>query len=347
MSQDADDDATGSASDQDFAPLPIDLLPWHESACDKLTAAVGSRRLSHGLLLQGPAGVGKERFASALAAALFCTGRGERLVACGECAECLLSKAATHPDLHWLRIPDDRKSIGVDQVREVCEQLSMTSMRRGYRVAVIAPAEKMTHSAQNALLKTLEEPSPRTVLVLVTARPSALLPTLRSRCQRIEVARPENALALRWLTATLGSVPPPRLLAVAGGSPLKALALAPHFAGLEEQMAGLLEAFLDHRIEVTRAAADMQGAGLSTRLDWLEAWLVAAVRVATGVVNENPLTFRSGSHLQRAAAELNITGAFQVLDRLREARSLLEGPVSAPLVVESLLLELRAAASAR
>ena len=117
MSQDADDDTTGSASDQDFAPLPIDLLPWHESACDKLTAAVASRRLAHGLLLQGPAGVGKERFASALAAALFCTGRGERLVACGECAECLLSRAGTHPDLHWLRIPDDRKSIGVDQVR--------------------------------------------------------------------------------------------------------------------------------------------------------------------------------------------------------------------------------------
>ena len=348
MSQDADDDeGSDGAGGDDFAPLPIDLLPWHASACDKLTAAFASHRLSHGLLLQGPAGVGKERFASALAAALFCTGRGERLEACGECAECQLSRAGTHPDIHWLRIPEDKKSIGVDQVREVCEQLAMTSMRRGYRIAVIAPAEKMTASAQNALLKTLEEPSPRTVLVLVTARPSALLATLRSRCQRIEVARPENAMALRWLTATLGSAPPPRLLAVAGGSPLKALALAPHFAGLEEQMAGLLEAFLDRRIEVTRAAADMQGAGLPTRLDWLEAWLVAAVQAATGVANENPLTFRTGSLLQRAAAELNITAAFQVLDRLREARRLLEGSASAPLVVETLLLELRAAASAR
>jgi DNA polymerase III subunit delta' len=347
MSLDTDDDTAGSTGDQDFAPLPIDLLPWHESACDKLTAAVASQRLSHGLLLQGPAGVGKERFASALAAALFCTGRAGRLEACGTCAECLLSKAGTHPDLHWLRIPDDKKSIGVDQVREVCDQLSMTSMRRGYRVAVIAPAEKMTHAAQNALLKTLEEPAPRTVLVLVTARPSGLLATLRSRCQRIEVARPGSSLALRWLTEKLGSVPSPRLLAVAGGSPLKALALAPHFAGLEEQMAGLLEAFLDRRIEVTRAATDMQGAGLPTRLDWLEAWLVAAAQVATGVASENPLTNRAGSPLQRAAAELNITAAFQVLDRLREARRLLEGPASAPLVVESLLLELRAAASAR
>jgi DNA polymerase-3 subunit delta' len=327
--------------------MPIDLLPWHESACDRLTAAVASQRLAHGLLLQGPAGVGKERFASALAAALFCTGRAERLEACGACAECLLSKAGTHPDLHWLRIPDDKKSIGVDQVREVCEQLAMTSMRRGYRVAVIAPAEKMTHAAQNALLKTLEEPAPRTVLALVTARPSVLLATLRSRCQRIEVARPADSVALRWLTATLGSVPPPRLLAVAGGSPLKALALAPHFAGLEEQMVGLLAAFLDRRIEVTHAANDMQGAGLLTRLDWLEAWLAAAVQVATGVASENSLTNQAGSPLQRAAAELNITAAFQALDRLREARRLLEGSASAPLVVESLLLELRAAASAR
>ncbi len=74
---------------------------------------------------------------------------------------------------------------------------------------------------------------------------------------------------------------------------------------------------------------------------------MGAVQAATGVANENPLTFRTGSLLQRAAAELNITAAFQVLDRLREARRLLEGSASAPLVVETLLLELRAAVSAR
>ena len=342
-----DDEGTDDTGDEAFEPLPIDLLPWHESACDKLSASLASHRFAHGLLLQGPAGVGKDRFASALAAALFCARRGERLVACGECAECLLSKAGTHPDLHWLRILEDKKSIGVEQVRDVCEQLAMTSMRRGYRVAVIAPAEKMTPSAQNALLKTLEEPAPRTLLVLVTARPSALLATLRSRCQRVEVARPDHALAQRWLAATLGSAPPPRLLAVAGGSPLKALALAPHFAGMEEQMAGLLEAYLDRRIDVTRAAADMQGDGLPVRLDWLEAWLVGAVQAAAGVPNENPLTFRAGSPLQRAAVELNISAAFQVLERLREARRLLEGSSSAPLVVETLLLALRAAAPTR
>jgi DNA polymerase III subunit delta' len=349
MSDDADDDVAGEGDDDEgqFGPMPIDLLPWHAAACDKLTAALASGRLPHGLLLQGPAGVGKERFASAVAAALFCTGRGARLEACGACPDCQLSKAGTYPDVHWVRPPEDKKSIGVDQVRATCERLAMTSMRRGYRVAIVVPAEKMTTSAQNALLKTLEEPGASTLLILVTARPSALLATLRSRCQRVEIARPNHDLALQWLEQTLGAPTPERLLAVAGGSPLKALALAPHFAELEEQMAGLLEAFLDRRIDVTRAAADMQGNGLPARLDWLEAWLDTGIQAAVGVKAENPLTFRAGSLLQRAAAELNITAAFQVLDRLREARRLLEGSSSAPLVVESLLLGLRAAGPAR
>ena len=95
---------------------------------------------------------------------------------------------------------------------------------------------------------------------------------------------------------------------------------------------------------MTRAAADMQGEGLPARLDWLESWLSGALQRANGLGDETALTFRAGSPLQRATTELNITAAFQVLDRLREARRLLEGSASAPLVVETVLLELRAAA---
>jgi DNA polymerase-3 subunit delta' len=336
-------DELETRADVDAPPPPIDLLPWHAGACDRLSAAVAAQRLPHGLLLQGPAGVGKDHFASAMAAALFCKGRGERLEACGTCVECALSRAGTHPDIHWVRPLEDKKTIGVDQVREACEALAMTSMRRGYRVAIVTPADRLTPAAQNALLKTLEEPAPRTVIVLVTARPSVLLPTLRSRCQRVEIARPAAATALAWLRGQLGRDVSPRLLALAGGAPLKALALAPYAEDLERQMAGLLEAFLQGRVDVTRAAADMQGDGLPHRIDWLEAWLEAAVRRRAGVPDENALTFRAGSPLQRAGAELNITAAFQVLDRLREARRLLEGSAAAALVAESLLLELRSA----
>ncbi|NJD31947.1 MAG: DNA polymerase III subunit delta' [Gammaproteobacteria bacterium] len=324
-------------------PPPIVMLPWHDPARARMEAAVAGSRLPHAILVHGPAGVGKERFAAALAAALFCTGRGSSLEACGECADCALSRAGSHPDLHWLRRLEDKKSISVDQVRETCEQLGMTSMRRGYRIAIVAPAQAMTPAAQNALLKTLEEPAPRTLLVLVTPRPSRLLATLRSRCQRIEIARPPVPAALEWLGRELGGPVPPGLLDVAGGAPLRAIELAPHFESLEGQMCGLLEALVAGRSEATATAADMMGEGLPVRLDWLDGWLGQLVRsrmLPTG----NQLTVRGGAVLQRTAAEVNISAAFRMMDRVREVRRLLDGSSSAPqLLVEALLVELAAA----
>jgi DNA polymerase-3 subunit delta' len=328
---------------QDSAEVPFELLPWQAAARERLETALAGGRLPHALLLHGPEGVGKERFATVIASGLLCRQRAsESILPCGRCPECALSRAGSHPDIHWLRRPDDRKSIGVDAVREICEQLAMTSLRGGHRVAVVLPAQAMTISAQNALLKTLEEPAPRTLLVLVTSRPSRLLPTLRSRCQRIEIPRPEVQAADEWLAGELGRSPAPGLLELAGGAPLKAVALAPHFASLTEQMTELLKRLLEGRAEVTATAAEMLGDGLAVRLDWMEAWIGGLLRSRTGV-DANGLTFPGASLLQRHAAEVNISAAFRMVDRLREARRLLEGSAAAQLVVESLLVELVAA----
>jgi len=321
---------------------PLEWLPWHDGARARLETAHAGRRLPHGLLLHGPDGVGKEQFAAVLAAGLLCSGSRVGLTPCGACPDCALNRAGSHPDLHWLRRPEDRKSIGVDVVREACDQLGMTSMRGGYRVAIVTPAHLMTHNAMNALLKTLEEPAPRTLLVLVTSRPSGLLATLRSRCQRVEVPRPPAGQSGGWLGRQLGADASQRLLELAGGAPLKALALAPHFAELEAQMTGLLDALLGGRAEVTRLAADMLGEGLPTRLDWLESWLARAVRGRV-LPDATGLTVPGGPLLQRAAAEVNITNAFRTLDRVRECRRLLEGSAAPQLVVEALLVDLKAA----
>jgi len=322
------------------------MLPWHGGARDRIGAALRSERMPHAVLLHGPQGVGKERFAAALAAALFCADRGQSLTACGSCPECALSRAGSHPDLYWLRPLEDKKSISVDQVREACEQLGMTSMRRGYRIAIVAPAQAMTINAQNALLKTLEEPAPRTLLVLITARPSGLLATLRSRCQRIEIARPPANDAVAWLAVELGHAVPPGLLDIAGGAPLRAVELAPHFDALEAQMTGLLENLFQGRAEVTRTAEQMMGDGLPVRLDWLESWLGRALR-RRSLRDATQLTLPGSPMLQRVAAEVNISGAFRIVDRLREARRLLEGPAAAQLVIEALLVELAATVGRR
>lgn len=234
---------------------PLEALPWQAPALERLRTAVDSGRLPHAVLVQGPAGVGKEVFASALAAALLCTARGPALAACGQCPECRLYVARSHPDLHWVRPEEERRTIGVDQVREACEQLAMTSQRRGARIAVFSPAEVMTPSAQNALLKTLEEPAPQTLMVLLAARPSRLLATLRSRCQRLEIPCPPAAQATAWLVAATGADVPPGLLASSGGAPLRALALAPHFADLDAGMTELLEAVVAGHAEPCGAAA--------------------------------------------------------------------------------------------
>ena len=317
----------------------IEMLPWHSAARERLETAIEGGRLPHALLLQGPAGVGKERFAAALAAALLCTGRGARLEACHVCAECALTGAGSHPDLHWLRRPEDRKTISVDQVRELAERLSMTSMRRGRRLAIVSPAHAMTINAQNALLKTLEEPASGTLLLLVSSRPSAILPTLRSRCQRVELARPGEDLARTWLTGELGSEPPARLLELAHGAPFRALELAPHVADLDAQMCDLLEAYLAGRRDVTSTAEDMLGDGLPARLDWLETWLGELARRRL-IADAKPVTLPACPVLQRVGGEVNITALFGLVDRLREAKRLLDGPVAGQLLVESWLVEL-------
>jgi len=337
-----------SKKDRSATPPPraMDVLSWQRPALERVQRAVTSGRLPHALLLHGPAGVGKVHFAAAIAAALLCSARGAELQACGQCAECQLTRAGSHPDLHWLQKPEDRKTISVDQVRDLGATLAMTSMRQGYRIGIIAPAHIMTGSAQNALLKTLEEPPARTLLLLVTDRPSGLLATLRSRCQRAEIPVPSTDLALSWLggepSVDLAEEARRRLLVFSGRAPLKALALSAHFESLEQQMCGILDALVTGGTEVTWAAEEMMGEGLPTRLDWLEKWLEATVRVRLLDDAETRLTVPGSPSLQRSAAEVNISAVFRLVDRIREAKRLLDGSAAAQLLVEALLLDFTA-----
>src|SRR5690606_15695337 len=161
------------------------LYPWHQDVVRQLRQAWAGKHLPHALLIQGADGLGKGSLAAWLACAVLCDNSGDELDCCGKCASCDLFAAGSHPDLYWVAPEEGKQQVAIDQVREACEKLSKTSYRQGYKVAVIEPAHSMTIAAANSVLKTLEEPAPPSLLILLTSQPFSLPATVRSRCQKL------------------------------------------------------------------------------------------------------------------------------------------------------------------
>jgi DNA polymerase-3 subunit delta' len=319
------------------------LLPWHEDAAAQLRKAWAANRLSHALLLQGAEGLGKQTFAAWLACAVLCDkSAGSTLRCCGECASCALFVAGSHPDLLWVMPEEDKQQIAIDQIRAATERLTKTSYRQGYKVAIINPAHLMTPNAANSVLKTLEEPTPRSVLILISSQPSMLLPTVRSRCQKVTIARPSREQAIAWLRESSGGAVESDLIEFAGGAPLRALAYADgRFDALNEHMQKSLGALLAGQADVTQIAAEWEKDGLSERLTWLDLWLTSLARGALAG-NADLVTFPSRSvHLPSPAGPLNISGVYSMVDRARALKSqLARTALQRELAVESWLIAL-------
>lgn len=209
-------------------PLP----PWCVPAWDVLAARAANDSLPHALLVCGPAALGKRVLVEAFARARLCNAPVDGM-ACGRCRACKLLEAGTHPDRVLVTLEENPKThkmrteILVDQIRALSARLAMASQLGGWQVAVIDPADTMTPASQNALLKTLEEPTPSSLIVLVADQPWRLSATVRSRCQRVEIAVPAAARATAWLEAR-GVADPAAVLAAAGGNPGQAWLLAEH-----------------------------------------------------------------------------------------------------------------------
>lgn len=211
--------------------MNFQALPWHQSTL--LEALHGARRLPHALLLRGASGIGKTRYAQALAASLLCETPLDDGLACGRCLSCGWVAADTHPDLRQLTrlVDDDGKQaneIRIDQVRALAEFLGVGSHRGGRRLVLIDPADAMNHVTANALLKTLEEPGDGLFFILVANRPDALAATIRSRCQSRLLESPSPEVATDWIKVETGcsTSEAQAWLAMAGGSPLQAIRFA-------------------------------------------------------------------------------------------------------------------------
>lgn len=214
------------------------LYPWQTEAWRHWLKL--RERLPHALLLKGPQGTGKLDFAMNLARSLLCERpqNGDGL-ACGECASCHWFEQETHPDFRLIQ-PDalsesdedeekanakkkPSKQISVDQIRALADFAGLSAHQGGHKVVLIHPAEAMNTNAANALLKTLEEPAGRMMIILVSHKPQQLLPTILSRCLALPMPLPPVEESAEWLKEQ-GVDDPAPLLAQAGFAPLKALA---------------------------------------------------------------------------------------------------------------------------
>jgi DNA polymerase III subunit delta' len=318
------------------------LLPWHGSAVAQLQSAWAAQRLPHALLLSGADGIGKRELAAWLSGAVLCERSRETLVHCGGCPSCKLIAAGSHPDLIWVIPEEDKQQVSVDQIRAATERLSKTSFRQGYKVAIVLPAHQMTVNAANSLLKTLEEPSARSLLILLTSQPSGLPPTVRSRCQQIAVPRPGTQEALEWLGREAPAAANAALLEFAGGAPLRALDYADgRFATLDREMQYALGELLSGDTDVTQVAAAWGKEGLVDRLTWLDLWLTSAARGALAG-SADLITFPARpAHLPSLPHTLNISRVYSMVDRVRALKAqLARTALQRELALESWLVAL-------
>ncbi|MDR9467839.1 DNA polymerase III subunit delta' [Marinospirillum sp.] len=329
-------DAGTSPSAEQKPALP---LPWQAEIWRQWLQQMQDGRLPHAILLSGLPGLGKRTLARALAHYLLCE-QPQATEPCGRCSSCQLLDSGFHPDWHSLEPEAPGKAIKVDQVRDINTQVQQSAQRGGYKLVLIWPAEAMNLNAANALLKTLEEPEPRTQFVLVSDQPSALPATLRSRCQQWPIKPPDQATGQAWLSCQLTQEQNPEiLLKAAGGRPLQAVKLAtPELEEPRQLLLQTLEA-MTRGADPSEQAARLKNFPLQDLLDYLQSWLADTLRLKlvgeAGVADSRQLPlYRNWQQLLSSQQLLNLDAEFK-----QAHHQLLTNPNN-ELFIEKLLIRL-------
>jgi len=341
--------------------MPLADVQCQPQATSALLKALAAHQVHHAWLFSGPDGVGKELAALGLAQALTCPEKP--YVGCGKCSSCVRIAKRNHPDVTWLMPEEEQvkrglagrsdftgtpsKDIRIEQVRRLQERLSLRPLEAPHKLVLIIAAHAMTVQAQNALLKTLEEPPKDTVLVLVSSAQDKLLPTIRSRCTRATFAPlPSDFIAQKLKVLKKLDDEPARIVAsMAGGSLARALELDPKRLAERKELIERFEALQPGDARGWLQLAEVMGEDRQTAeaaLDVLQVWTrdVARAQVGAGALVNGEL-----SALAVAAAGRVSPGGLQrrvvLLDEAKNAITQRNG--AARLQVERMLIELFAA----
>ena len=311
---------------------------WLSGEQAALRAAWAAQRMPHALLIHEAPGAGGEYLALWAARLVLCE-HPER-APCGQCRACRRVLSRAHPDLQFLGLEEESRQIRIEQVRELSAELSLTSHGGGYKVAIVSPADALNRFAANALLKTLEEPPARTLLILVLTQPSRLPATVLSRCQRLKVRAPQRAESLAWLAAARGPAEWGPALDTVGEAPVLLAACDPaELAAVGAEVRQGLEALAGGGADVVATAERWARGEVGLRLRCIENWLTDRIRRA-----EREGLFmtevRAAPYLSGGRPVLNIRELFGLLEEARELRATLDVPLNRGLALEALLRRL-------
>ncbi|WP_432473672.1 DNA polymerase III subunit delta' [Amphritea sp. HPY] len=320
------------------------VLPWLKGRWEHLLELNEQKRLPHALLINGPKGIGKACFSLALANFMLCKQPGVS-GACGHCRSCELTGSGNHPDLFQLQPEETGKAIKVDQVRELSEFIYSTAQQGGYRVVIVDPADSMNINAANALLKMLEEPGQDTLLLLLTHRPGQVLPTIKSRCQRIDMPPADKELARQWVSTQLelSAEEAEQLLVIAHNSPLLAMAYKQDdLLGMRGKVLKGLADILKQRSSPIQVAQSLHREDLELMLGWIYGWLLDIARAASADADPALLRHNDVQNMLLAVARnVGSPKLFLLADQVQEARKdlMFRRNPNKQLLLESILIQ--------
>lgn len=320
----------------------------HDRLIEAFEEALRRGRLGHAYLFAGPPGVGKRLFAGELAKALLCENRSERLEACDRCPSCLQVEAGTHPDFVSAGRPEDSLEVPIEAVREVCRAFGLKPARGRGKVAILDDADDLNDAAANCFLKTLEEPPPRALLLLIGTSSQRQLPTILSRCQVVRFQPLTDKLVADLLRehGIQDEARMERLVSLSHGSLGEALALAE--PALWEFRSELMKALTQPRPDGlalgdrwtrfaeeagTDSSSQRRRAALALRM--LVEFLNDAVNYSVGKVDEAAAPEEMGA-IQELADRLGTDRLLELLERCLQSDVQIERRVQLVLVLEAL-----------
>ncbi len=318
----------------------------HRDIIQYIQDAVEQHKVSHAYILNGQRGSGKKLLAKLFAMTLQCeSGKSEP---CGECRSCLQAQSGNHPDI--ITVTHEKPaSIGVDDVREqINGDIMIKPYSSPYKIYIVPEADLMTEQAQNAILKTIEEPPEYAVIFLLTENADSLLATIRSRCVMLKLRNIKNKLVKKYLMEQM-QVPDYQAefcAAFAQGNIGRAIMLAKseHFNEIKDEATKLMK-YLDEMElhEIVGAIKEIQKYKLEVTdyLDIMTSWyrdvlLYKATKDVDGLVFGDQLKF-----IKAKAAKSSYEGLEKILDSIEKAKARLKANVNFDLTMELLLLTIK------